>query len=176
MKLEPLGIEGAWRVELEPNQDDRGWFARTYDDELLRRHGVDLPIRQSSASFNLHRHTLRGIHHQLPPAEETKLIRCTRGAVYDVAVDIRPDSPTYCQWVGVTLGPDDFLSILLPPGVAHGFLTLEDRTEVVYDISPPYEPTLAAGVRWDDPAFGIDWPAEPSVISERDRSLPDFEP
>jgi dTDP-4-dehydrorhamnose 3,5-epimerase len=177
MKLEPTPLPGAHVVELERIEDERGWFARTYDAEPLRAAGIDLTNVQSSASFNSRAGTLRGMHFQEPPHGEDKLVRCTRGAIYDVIVDLRPGTPTYCRWFGIELTPDNGLELLVPKGCAHGFQTLVDETEVHYQMSHPFVPGAGRGVRWDDPAFGIEWPpAERRVLSERDASYPDFTP
>ena len=129
---------------------------------------------QQSASFNARRLTLRGMHYQAEPHAERKLVRCTRGAIYDVIVDLRPGSETYCRWFGIELSADDGRALYVPTGLAHGFLTLADDTEVAYSMADPYVPDAARGVRFDDPAFGIDWPAQPLIVSERDRGYPDL--
>jgi dTDP-4-dehydrorhamnose 3,5-epimerase len=177
MKLDPTPLPGAYVVELERLEDERGWFARTYDAEQLRAAGVDPTNVQSSVSFNSRAGTLRGMHYQEPPHGEDKLVRCTRGAIYDVIVDLRPDSAAYCRWFGIELTPDNSRELLIPKGCAHGFQTLMDETEVHYQMSYRFVPGAERGVRWDDPAFGIEWPAaERRVISERDASYPDFRP
>ena len=177
MKLDPTALPGAYVVELERLEDERGWFARTYDADALRDAGVDPTNVQSSVSFNSRAGTLRGMHYQEPPHAEDKLVRCTRGAIYDVIVDLRPASDAYCQWFGIELTPDNGRELLIPKGCAHGFQTLVDGTEVHYQMSYPFVPGAGRGVRWDDPAFGIEWPAaERRVISERDASYPDFRP
>jgi len=177
MKLEPTPLPGAYVVRLERIEDERGWFARTYDPEPLREAGIDPTNVQCSVSFNARAGTLRGMHFQEAPHAEDKLVRCTRGAVYDVIVDLRPESPSYCRWFAVELTPDNSLELLVPKGFAHGFQTLADATEVHYQMSYPFVPGAGRGVRWDDPAFGIEWrPAERLVMSERDASYPDFRP
>ena len=169
MKLIPTALQGVLLVEQERLRDERGFFARTYDVEQLG------PVVQMSTSFNVRAGTLRGLHFQREPHGESKLVRCTRGAIFDVAVDLRPDSPTRHSWFGAELSADNRLALYIPKGLAHGFQTLVDETEVTYAISKPYEPESAGGVRWDDPAFGIEWPeAEERVMSEKDRSWPDF--
>lgn len=175
MILSETDIPGVLVVETEQHRDQRGWFGRTYCSDEFRAHGVDLTIVQCSSSFNERRGTLRGMHFQADPAQEPKLVRCTRGAVFDVVVDLRPTSPTYCAWVGVELDPDRANGHFVPTGCAHGFLTLVDATELSYAIGTRYAPELTRGVRWDDPAFGIEWPSPPAVISDRDASYPDFQ-
>ena len=175
MRFEPLAIEGTWRVAWEPHVDERGWFTRTFDAGAMREHGLDPHVEQCSVSFNRLAGTLRGLHHQVGEAAETKLIRCSRGQIFDVLVDLRPASPTHRHWVGVTLDADTLAAVVAPAGVAHGFLTLADDTEVTYAMSTAYNPAASEGVRYDDPAFAIEWPAPPVVISERDLSLPPYE-
>lgn len=176
MIFEEAPLPGAWVVRLEQLHDERGYFARTFAADEFQRRGLDPGVVQCSISFNPRRGTLRGLHYQADPHGECKLIRCTRGGVYDVLVDLRRDSPTYCRWFGVELTPAGGIMVYAPVGVAHGLLTLEVDSEVSYQISAHYAPEAARGVRWDDPAFGIDWPAEVEVISERDRTYPDFRP
>jgi dTDP-4-dehydrorhamnose 3,5-epimerase len=175
LKLTPLELAGAFLVDPEPVRDDRGYFARQWCARELAEHGLDGRLAQASISFNRARHTLRGMHFAVAPAHETKLVSCMRGAIYDVLVDMRP-GPTFCRWVGVELRADDHRAVYVPDGIAHGFLTLEDATEVQYLISDFYIAEAARGVRFDDPAFAIAWPARPAVISARDASYPDFAP
>jgi dTDP-4-dehydrorhamnose 3,5-epimerase len=172
----PTPLGGAFVIEPEPEVDDRGLFARTWCRQELERRGLETRIAQCSTSFTRRRGTLRGLHYQSPPLAETKIVRCTRGAIYDVIVDLRPDSPTFTQHFGLALTADDRRALYVPPLVAHGFQTLEDDTEVFYQISEFYSPAHACGVRWDDPAFGIAWPPADRIISERDRTYPDFRP
>lgn len=169
-------IQGVYVVRGDPVTDERGHFMRIFDAAEFELHGLDPHVAQSSVSFNPTRFTLRGMHYQRPPHEEAKLIRCIRGRAFDVAVDIRPDSPTYRRWFGLELQAGSPDSVLVPPGCAHGFLTLDHDTELLYQIGTAHSPQHAAGIRWNDPAFTIDWPATPVVISERDRTYPDFEP
>lgn len=167
MKLIETPIAGAFVIEIEPAYDDRGFFARTYCHDELRQL---LPhIAQSGISYNPQQGTLRGMHYQRAPHGEAKLTRCTRGAIYDVVIDLET-----AQWFGVELTPDNHRMLYAPAGVAHGFETLQDDTEVSYDISARYDPQSVAGVRWNDPAFAIRWPLEPALMSARDRSWPDF--
>jgi dTDP-4-dehydrorhamnose 3,5-epimerase len=179
VKLRETELPGAFVVELEPLRDERGWFARTYDAEAFAALGLDARVSQCNTSFNERAGTLRGLHYQAEPHGEGKLVRCTRGAVFDVFVDLRPDSPTFCRWQGFELRADGVVSLFIPAGFAHGFQTLEDGSEVHYQMGAPYVPGTGRGVRWDDPAFGIEWPEPPPggrVISERDATYPDFEP
>jgi dTDP-4-dehydrorhamnose 3,5-epimerase len=168
-------IQGVYEIHLERKPDERGFFARTWCQEEFQEHGLNPKLVQCSVSFNARRGTLRGLHHQAAPHPEAKLVRCTRGAIYDVVVDLRPDSPTFKDWIAVVLTATERNMVYVPEGCGHGFLTLEDETEVFYQMSEFYYPELARGVRWEDPSFQIVWPAEVVVISERDRTYPNFE-
>ncbi len=174
MIFQKTGIPGVFAIELEFNRDARGFFARSWCENEFRSHGLTPRIAQCNISFNERRGTLRGVHYQSPPWLEAKAVRCTKGSLYDVALDLRPDSPTYRQWFALTLSAANRRALYIPEGCAHGFLTLEDQTEVSYEMSEFYHPEAGRGVRWNDPAFGIVWPAEVKVISDRDRSYPDF--
>ncbi len=177
MNFSPTQLAGVWLVDQDRRGDDRGWFARTWCAEEFARHGLNPKLTQCSASFNARRGTLRGMHYQIAPYEEAKLVRCVRGAMFDVALDLRPTSPTFRQWVGVELTPDNGRALYVPEGCAHGFQTLADDTEILYQISDPWQPGSARGVRWNDPAFGIAWPlAAEAILNDRDRTLPDFPP
>jgi dTDP-4-dehydrorhamnose 3,5-epimerase len=178
MKFHETPLPGVWLIEPERNGDERGWFARTFDAEEFRARGIDPIVVQCNASFNARSGTLRGMHYQAAPHGEPKLVRCVRGAVYDVALDLRPDSPTYTRWHAVELTAHNALALHIPAGFAHGFQTLEDCTEVDYQMGYRHVPEAARGVRFDDPAFAIDWPDPPGgrVVSEQDRAHPDFEP
>lgn len=167
-------LKGAYVIELEPHTDTRGFFARSWCRREFEVHGLNPNLVQCNVSFNSKKGTLRGMHYQTEPFKEAKLVRCTRGAVHDVIVDVRPDSPTFRDYIGVLLTADNRRSLHVPEGFAHGFLTLEDSTEVFYQMSEFYAPEAATGFRWNDPIFGIKWPSEVSVISERDRTYPDF--
>jgi dTDP-4-dehydrorhamnose 3,5-epimerase len=170
-------IPGAFVLELERIEDERGFFARAWARDELAALGLDPRIEQCSVAFNDRVGTLRGLHFQREPHAEVKLVRCTRGAIWDVVVDLRPDSPAYLRWTSVELTADNRLSFYIPEGLAHGYQTLVDATEVHYQISAAYAPDAAQGVRWDDPAFAIGWPdVERRVISERDRAWPDYVP
>ncbi|HST56594.1 MAG TPA: dTDP-4-dehydrorhamnose 3,5-epimerase [Solirubrobacteraceae bacterium] len=177
MIISPTELAGVALVELEPARDERGSFTRTFDADCFRAHGLDPRIVQCSTSFNARAGTLRGLHHQVAPHEESKLVRCVRGRVFDVVVDLRPASPTHRRWVGVELSADGARSLFVPAGCAHGFQTLVDDSEVLYQITAPYMPSAARGVRWDDPAFAIRWPRPPGgerLMSARDREHPDY--
>jgi dTDP-4-dehydrorhamnose 3,5-epimerase len=176
VRFVPLGIPGSFLLELEPSVDERGSFARTFAVEEFERAGLETSFVQWSSSRNRRRGTLRGLHWQAAPHGEVKLVRCVRGRIYDLALDLRPDSHIFRQHLGIELAADSGDALYLPPGVAHGFLTLEDECEVHYAMSAPYVAAAARGVRWNDPAFGIVLPAPVEVISERDRSWPDFVP
>lgn len=169
-------VEGVFEIEVEANADDRGLFARTWCSEEFARQGLKPELVQCSVSFNHKRGTLRGLHYQAQPHAETKLVRCTSGAIYDVAVDLRPGSTTYKKWFGVELSAANRKSLYIPEGCAHGFLTLEDNCEIFYQMSEFYHPDLSRGLRWNDPAFAVYWPSDVEVISERDRTYPDFDP
>jgi len=169
-------LSNVFEIGMDPLPDDRGFFARTWCQQEFEDRGLNPRLVQCSVSFNWKRGTLRGMHYQAAPYPETKIVRCTRGAIYDVVIDLRPRSETLKEWVAVTLTSEKRNMIYVPEGCAHGFLTLEDETEVFYQMSEFYHPELSCGVRWDDPAFQISWPGTVQVMSERDRSYPDFEP
>lgn len=171
-------LPGVWEIELDVHADERGWFARTFDAEEFHERGLDSAVVQCSASFNPRVGTLRGMHYQAEPHGEPKLVRCVRGEIFDVAVDLRPDSPAYRAWHGVRLSPENRRAFYMPAGVAHGFQTLASDSEVLYQMGAPYVPEAARGVRWDDPAFAIEWPEPPlegRLISQRDLDYADFE-
>lgn len=175
MRFEELEIPGAYLIETEPVRDERGAFARTFCAETFMAFGLDPRVAQCGLSRNRRAGTLRGMHWQDRPAAECKLVRCGRGAIYDVLVDVRPSSPAFTRWIAVELHEDDGRLLYAPEGIAHGFQTLADDTEVAYQLSAGYAPELVRGARYDDPAFGIDWPpAEHLVLSDRDRSFPPF--
>jgi dTDP-4-dehydrorhamnose 3,5-epimerase len=173
VKFSGTPLEGALLVEPEPQGDERGFFARSYCREEFAAQGVDFAIAQASVSFNRAAGTLRGLHYQAPPHAEAKLVRCTAGALFDVIVDLRESSPTRRRWFSVELSAANRRMLFVPPGLAHGFQTLADATEVEYLISAPYRPEAARGVRWDDPLLAIAWPpVARRVISERDLAFP----
>ena len=168
-------VSGVWMIDLDRRFDERGFFARTWDSSELADRGLNARLAQCSISYNARRGTLRGMHYQAAPHEEAKLVRCTSGAIFDVALDLRPSSASFKGWFGVELTAENRRALYVPEGCAHGFLTLTDDSEVLYQISEFYAPDAACGVRWDDPSFGIDWPGEVDVITERDRTYPYFE-
>lgn len=167
-------LSGAYLIELETKEDSRGYFARTFCREEFESQGLCSEVVQCSISYNARRGTLRGMHYQVEPAAETKVVQCVRGSLYDVIVDLRPSSETYCQWYGVELSPDSHTMLYVPQGFAHGFQTLDDETVIYYQISAAYAPKYARGVRWNDPAFGIIWPYSDPILSEKDSLLPDY--
>ena len=169
-------VAGAWVVDVEPHSDERGLFARTFDAQIFRERGLEGEVAQCSTSFNVRAGTLRGLHYQSEPHGESKLVRCTAGAVYDVVVDLRADSPSFRRWTALELSAENRRAVYVPRGVAHGFQTLVDASELLYVIDRAYEAEAARGVRWDDPAFEIEWPdsAHERIISERDRGFPDY--
>ncbi len=169
-------LPGVYVLEVERREDARGFFARTCCRDEFMRHGLPPAFVQSSVSFNRRRGTLRGMHFQRSPRAEGKLVRCTRGVMYDVVVDLRKDSRTFRRWIAIELSEDSRRSVYVPPGCAHGFQTLTDDVEVLYSMTEPYAPELADGVRWDDPAFGIHWPLQPPILSDRDATFPGFLP
>ena len=175
MTFEKTGLAGTYEIYLEEKADERGFFARSWCQREFENHGLNPKLAQCNVSFNSRKGTLRGIHYQEAPYGEAKLVRCTRGAIYDVAVDLRPGSATFRQWVAAELTADKRNMLYIPEGCGHGFLSLEDATEVFYQMSEFYQEGFGRGVRWNDPAFGIVWPGEVQVISERDRTYPDFE-
>ena len=177
MTFRELELPGAFLVELERLEDERGFFARTFCQHEFAEHGLETEIVQANTAFNRSAGTLRGMHYQAAPHEEAKLVRCTRGAVYDVIIDLRPESPAFTRWLAVELTAENDAMLYVPKGVAHGYQTLVDDTETSYLMSELYEPSAGRGVRWDDPAFGIEWPeVAERTINDRDRSWPDFRP
>ena len=169
-----MPLKGAFIVELEPIKDNRGFFARSWCYKEFENKGIMTHIAQENISCNRQSGTIRGMHYQEKPFQENKLVRCTRGAIYDVALDLRQESPTYMQWFGVALTADNYKMLYVPEGFAHGYQTLTDNTEVVYQVSQVYAPQAERGVRYDDPAFAIVWPLHVSVISAKDQSWPDY--
>jgi len=172
MRFISTKLDGVHIVELDRLTDERGFFARVWCPHEFAEHGLNSRVAQSNIGYSERRGTLRGMHYQIAPHEEAKLVRCTRGAVYDVALDLRLDSGTYLEWFGVELTADNARMLYVPPGCAHGYLTLTDGTELFYQTSEFYEPSAARGVRYDDPAFAIEWPIEVLVVSEQDRGWP----
>lgn len=174
MKITPIGLEGAFLVEQEPHVDTRGFFARAYCRDTFRQAGIDYDFPQANMSGCNAAGTLRGLHYQDERAPEAKLLRCIRGSVYDVMVDMRADSPTYLRWYGVELTADNRRAVLVPPMFAHGYLALSDDAEVYYQVSHPYQPGTERGVRFDDPTLKIDWPHPVLHVSDKDRAWPDL--
>jgi dTDP-4-dehydrorhamnose 3,5-epimerase len=172
MKFIATKIPGAFYIEPERLADERGFFARTWCAREFEQQGLEHRLAQCSLSFSPRRGTLRGMHYQAPPHAEAKLVRCTQGTIYDVILDLRPESPTRLAWVAFELSADNRGALYIPKGLAHGFLTLSDNCEVIYQMSDPFNAEAARGLRWDDPAFAIDWPAEAAIISPRDANYP----
>lgn len=176
MRFTPLRLAGAHLIDLEKRGDDRGFFARFFCHDEFEQKGLRSGFVQINNSLTAHKGTLRGMHYQLPPAAETKVVRCIRGALYDVILDIRPDSPTFGQSIGAELSAENRTMMYVPEGFAHGFLALEPDTEALYLVSSAYAPASERGIRFDDPTFAISWPFAPREVSEKDRSWPDFDP
>jgi dTDP-4-dehydrorhamnose 3,5-epimerase len=173
MRFVSTPIPGLMIIEQERHVDARGFFARTWCADELAEQGLEHRLAQCSVSFNVRRGTLRGMHYQVPPYAEVKIVRCSRGALFDVGVDLRPDSPTFRRWFGVQLTPEDGRALYLPRGLAHGFLTLANETEVSYQISTRFNPGFARGVRHDDPFIGVEWPGAVLVVAPHDQDYPD---
>ncbi len=167
-------IKGVYIIELVRHEDERGFFARSWCQREFEEHGLNPKMVQCNVSFNNKRGTLRGMHYQAAPFEEARLVRCTAGAIYDVIIDLRSNSPTFKKWLAIELTAINRRSLFIPEGLAHGFQTLTDDTEVFYQMSEFYTPDAARGLRWDDPAFGIEWPIETLIISEKDRTYPNW--
>jgi dTDP-4-dehydrorhamnose 3,5-epimerase len=167
-------LHGAFIIEPQKLEDERGFFARSWCEREFRQHGLNPKLVQCNISFNNKQGTLRGMHYQVTPFEEAKLVRCTRGSIFDVIADLRPASTTFGQHIKILLDTENRTMLYIPEGFAHGFLTLEDNTEVFYQMSQFYSPDHARGFRWNDPKFGIEWPLDVRVISDRDRNYPDF--
>lgn len=167
-------LKGAYIIEIEQLKDNRGFFARSWCQKEFEGQGITSRVVQANVSFNKLKGTLRGMHYQLAPYEETKLVRCTKGAIYDVIIDLRRASPTYAQWIGVKLTAENYRMLYVPEDFAHGFQTLKDGTEVTYQVSQFYTPGSESGIRWNDPAFNIEWPLEVQVISDKDKNWSDY--
>jgi dTDP-4-dehydrorhamnose 3,5-epimerase len=174
MKFQRTRIDGAWLLDLERRGDERGFFARTYCAEEFAAHGMQTAFPQMNTNFSALRGTLRGLHYQKGADAEAKLVRCIAGRAFEMVLDLRPQSPTYKQWQSFTLDPVERRLLYLPPGCAHGFLALEDNTEITYLVSRPYAPGTEGGVRFDDPAFGFEWPMPITTVSDKDRAWPNF--
>lgn len=176
MRFVTTGIRGAFVIEPELIEDERGFFCRTWCRREFIEYGLNPDLAQCNVSFNRKKGTVRGMHYQVHPRGEAKLVRCTMGAIHDVIVDLRPGSNTYMEWIPFELTADNRMMLYVPEGVAHGFQTLACNTEVFYQMSEYYIPEAARGLRWDDPSFNIDWPVEMTAISERDRNFANFIP
>ncbi len=174
MRFTETKLKGAFILDLELREDPRGFFARTFCQKEFEAHGLKPVVAQCNCSFNHKKGTMRGMHYQVPPAAETKLVRCTRGAIYDVIIDLRPESPTYRQWIGVELTEHNRRQLYVPEMFAHGYLTLTDNAEVAYQVGEFYTPGYERGIRYDDPAFQIEWPVAIEVISDKDAAWPAF--
>ena len=172
MNFTPLPLPGVWRVDVELREDQRGNFTRAFCEVEFRAHGLEAHVSQASTSYNLRAGTLRGLHYQLPPASEVKMIRVLRGSIWDVVVDVRAGSPTFLQWHSEELSASNRAMIYVPRGFAHGFISQTDDVEILYLMSHPHDPAQERGLRWDDPTIGIAWPARPVAISMRDESWP----
>lgn len=176
MNFQEINLDGACIINIEKNPDDRGFFARSWCQKEFEENGIITNFVQSNISLSKFKGTLRGMHYQIAPWQETKLIRCTRGSIYDVIIDLKPDSKTYGRWFGTELSADNYKMLYVPQYFAHGFITLQDNTEVTYQVSEFYQPTAERGIRYNDPLFSIKWPIDVTVISEKDKNWPDYTP
>ncbi len=176
MRYIPMKVEGAFEIEVEPIHDERGFFTRVFNHTEAVAYGFAPHLMQVNNSFNRHRGTLRGMHYQVPPFQEAKIVRVLQGALWDVILDLRKESATFGQWSACTLSAEKRNMVLVPAGCAHGILTLEDNTEMMYFVSQDYAPDAERCLRWDDPTFNIEWPMTPTVLSDKDRSSPSFDP
>jgi dTDP-4-dehydrorhamnose 3,5-epimerase len=176
MKFKELPLEGAYLIDLDLIEDERGFFSRLFCSSEFENHGINPNILQANNSYSSEKGALRGMHYQLPPKAETKLVRCILGSIYDVILDLRPTSVTYGQSYGTTLSADNRQMMYVPKGFAHGFITLSEQSEIIYFVSETYSSELERGIRWDDPTFSIKWPCNPKVLSEKDRNHPNFNP
>lgn len=176
MIFQETPIPGAFIVDLEKHEDERGYFGRVWCSKEFKGHGLNPNLVQANVSFNQKRGTMRGLHHQLPPHAETKLVKCMGGSIYDVIVDLREGSPKYCAWYGTELSAEKERCLYVPEGCAHGYVTLTDDARILYQVSESYHPESESGIRYDDPLFGIQWPVEISSVSEKDSSWPNYLP
>lgn len=174
MNFEKTNLRGAYVINIQKNNDERGFFARSFCQKEFQDHGIDNNFVQTNISFNKSAGTLRGMHYQITPWREAKLVRCTKGIIYDVIIDLEPDSKTYGSWFGIELSADNYKLLYVPQHFAHGFITLQDNTEITYQVSEYYQPMAERGIRYNDPFFSINWPTDVSVISEKDKSWPDY--
>jgi dTDP-4-dehydrorhamnose 3,5-epimerase len=174
MKFNSTDIDGLYYVDIDRLKDERGFFGRAFCRQEFDEIGLDSEVCQANISYNQRAGTLRGMHYQKPPYQESKFIRCIRGSIYDVVIDLRKNSPTYCHSFGIELNDENRTALFVPKDFAHGFVTLTDDTEVIYMVSQSYVPNAEEGIRWDDPVFAIDWPINPSLVSSKDAQWPDF--
>ena len=175
MKFTELQLKGAFLIEIKKIEDQRGFFGRSWCQDEFKAHGLNADIKQKNTSLTIKKGTIRGMHYQVNPFQETKFIRCTRGSIYDVIIDLRPDSPTFLQWVGNELTENNYRMVYVPENFAHGFITLENNTEVYYPVTEFYTPGAERGIRWNDKVFNIEWPIPVEIVSEKDASHPDFD-
>ncbi len=175
MQVKPLKLKGSYEIKLKPIGDDRGFFMRTYDKATFKEAGIEHEWKQENHAASKHKHTLRGLHFQLPPYAETKILRCTRGAVLDVFVDLREGSETFGQWDSVRLSAEEKNMVVVPKGFAHGYLTLEDNSEVTYKVDNVYHPESERAIRWNDPEIGIDWGIKEPILSDKDKNAPSLQ-
>jgi dTDP-4-dehydrorhamnose 3,5-epimerase len=174
MNFTEIKLKDAYTIEIEKLKDNRGFFARAWCEKEFAAHGLTPVVHQANVSFNFKKGTLRGMHYQIAPYGEAKTVRCTRGRIFDVIIDLRKDSSTHMQWFGVELTADNYKMLYVPENFAHGFQTLEDNTEVTYNVSQFYTPGSERGIRWNDPMFNLEWPIEVQVISDKDKNWPDY--
>lgn len=167
-------LKGSFIIEIEKHEDERGFFGRSWCLKEMKDHGINMNVVQANVSYNKRKGTLRGMHYQIAPYEEAKLVRCSKGSIFDVIIDLRVDSPTFKQWFGIDLSQENYKMLYIPEDFAHGFITLEDDCEISYLMSELYVPGAAATIRWNDPFFNIQWPLAPTILSEKDKSQPDF--
>lgn len=167
-------LKGVFVIEPERLEDERGFFARIFDSKAFEQHGLEFKLVEASISFNKKKGTLRGMHYQIEPYAETKIVRCTRGGIFDVIIDLRSDSKTFKKWMGIELSEENRKILYIPKGFANGFITLEDNSEISYQMDQAYKPEYARGLRWDDKAFKISWPVDPKIISAKDMSWKPF--
>ncbi|MBW8331895.1 MAG: dTDP-4-dehydrorhamnose 3,5-epimerase [Prolixibacteraceae bacterium] len=168
-------LKGSFIIEIEKHEDERGFFGRSWCVNEMKDHGINMNILQANISLNKRKGTLRGMHYQLAPHQEAKLVRCSRGSIFDVIIDLRKDSQTFKNWIGVELTQENYKMLYIPEDFAHGFITLDNDSEISYLMSEIYVPDAGATIRWNDPLFNIKWPLEPKILSEKDKSQPDFE-
>tara|TARA_B110000003_G_C16614884_1_gene520928 strand:- start:410 stop:940 length:531 start_codon:yes stop_codon:yes gene_type:complete len=174
MKFNSTDIDGLYYVDIDRLEDERGFFGRAFCSQEFEKINLDSEVCQANISYNHSAGTLRGMHYQKSPYQESKFIRCIKGSIYDVVIDLRKNSPTYCHWFGIELNDKNRTALFVPKDFAHGFVTLADDTEVIYLVSQSYVPNAEKGIRWDDPFFAIDWPISPSLVSSKDAQWPDF--